>query len=108
MSRQVLVTAAARRDIEEAAAWWAENRSFPQAIRWLRQIEDRIATLCENAERCELAHESFRFSFELRELLFGTGYRPTHRILFRIDGSIVEILAVRHTSRIDLAPDDLD
>ena len=108
MSRQIPVTAAARRDIEEGAAWWAEHRSFPQAIRWLRQIEDRIATLSEHAERCELAHEASRFSFELRELLFGTGYRPTHRILFRIDGSIVEILAVRHMSRIDISPDDLD
>jgi plasmid stabilization system protein ParE len=108
MSRHVLVTAAARRDIEEAAAWWAEHRSLTQAIRWLRQIEDRIATLSEHAERCELAHEASRFSFELRELLFGSGSRPTHRILFRIDGSTVEILAVRHTSRIDVTPDDLD
>ncbi len=107
MSHQIRVTDAALRHIEEAAAWWAEHRSLPQALRWLERIHQQIATLAENPDRCSFAHESPRFSFQLRELLFGTSRRPTHRILFRIVGDAVEVLAVRHASRADFDPIDL-
>jgi plasmid stabilization system protein ParE len=107
MNYRVLLTDAARRHIEEASAWWAEHRSLAQALRWLEQIHARIATLALDPDRCPLAHESSQFPFELRQLLFGIGRRFTHRVLFRIVGETVEVLAVRHVARTDLEPDEL-
>jgi plasmid stabilization system protein ParE len=108
MTHRVLLTDAATQDIEGASTWWAEHRSLPQALHWLQQIHARIASLREDPERCQLAHEAPRFPFELRELLFGVGRRSSHRILFRVVGETVEVLAVRHAAQADVEQDEFD
>ena len=99
MSFQVRITDAASAEVNEAAAWWAEHRSLEQALRWLREIHEHIGTLGDGPERRSLARESSRFAFEVRESRFGVGRRVTHRVLFRIAGDVVEVLAVRHVAQ---------
>jgi plasmid stabilization system protein ParE len=106
MAYHVQITGRAKADIHEAAEWYAKRDAAVGAV-WTAGIDASIESLGEDPERCSLAHETDRFPFELRELLFGAGRRKTHRILFRIDEDRVEILAVRHTSRRDLSPGEI-
>ena len=106
MKFRVRLTAVAEYQIESAAEWWAQHRSLEQALHWLRKINERIFSLADNPGRCALSQESARFTYEVRELLFGTGSQPTHRVLFRIIGDVVEVLMVRHVARDDLQSRD--
>jgi hypothetical protein len=54
-----------------------------------------------------LAPESGDFDFELRQINYGSGKRPTHRALFRIVGNTVEVLSIRHLAQRALRPGDL-
>jgi plasmid stabilization system protein ParE len=45
MTCTVITTERAAQEIEDAAAWWAENRSVEQAERWYRGIRAAIAGL---------------------------------------------------------------
>ncbi|MBS0264129.1 MAG: type II toxin-antitoxin system RelE/ParE family toxin [Planctomycetes bacterium] len=107
MNYRVLLTSTAENDIEEAAIWWAENRSLEQAVRWLSKVREWIATLARHPERCPTAHETSLAAFHVRVLLFGIGRRPTHRILFRITDDLVEVLTVRHIARADVEPNEM-
>ncbi len=93
--------------LDEAYLWWAKNRSAEQAGRWFRGIEEAINGLVDNPWRHPVAIENDRFSHELRQLLFGLGRRPTHRILFTIRPDSVYVLAVRHVAQDAIEPDDL-
>jgi plasmid stabilization system protein ParE len=104
---QLVVTEPADRDIQEAFEWWRDHRSSEEAARWYDQIVRAIETLREAPERCPLARESELHPKGLRELHFGVSRRPTHRIVFTIDGDTVIVLRVRHSARRDLTLDDL-
>ena len=104
---QLVVTAPADRDIQEAFEWWRDHRSSDEAARWYSQIVLAIETLRKSPEGCPPARESDLHPLGLRELHFGIGRRPTHRIVFTIDGDIVVVLRVRHSARRDLTVDDL-
>lgn len=107
MSREVHVTDAAEAHMAEAAVWWAKHHSLKQALRWLDEIHLAITTLSDRAERRPLARESSKFPYDVHELSFGTGRRRTHRILYRIVGKRVEIMAVRHSAQDQVEPGDL-
>lgn len=68
--------------------------SITNAIRWYRNIRKKILSLQENPGRCPIAIESRYRSYEIRHLIV----RP-YRVLFRIQGDIVELLHVRHGNR---------
>lgn len=99
MSFKVEVARSAEQDIQSAFDWWREHRSAEDAIRWLDQIYPAIASLESMPRRCEQAVEHRGAQSELRQLLFGIGDRPTHRILFTIEGDTVTVLRVRHASQ---------
>jgi plasmid stabilization system protein ParE len=82
----VVTTERAAREIEDAAAWWASERSIEQADRWYQGIRTAIIGLADMPERYAIAAESPEFPYELRELHFGLGSKPTHRVLFTIVG----------------------
>ena len=63
-----------------------------------------IETLADNPSRCILARENHKSDDELRELHFGLGSRPTHRVIFVIDGDAVRVLSVRHAAQDDRDP----
>jgi plasmid stabilization system protein ParE len=96
-----------REEIESAHQWWAENRSSEQANRWERGLEKAIMGLGKTYPQHSMAPENPKFPFEVRQLLFGLGRRPTHRVLFTIAANEVSVLAVRHVSQSELGPDDL-
>jgi plasmid stabilization system protein ParE len=107
MSRRVVMTEQAEREMQSAFNWWAEHRSKRQADRWYAGLAKAIADLSENAERHGQSREGHRFACEIRDLLFGLGRRPTHRAVFTIRGAEVVVLTVRLVAQLDLSPDDI-
>ena len=57
MTRQVIVTSRAKKQLYESALWWSEHRSTAQAIQWLQGFETAIADLAFEAERQPLIPE---------------------------------------------------
>jgi plasmid stabilization system protein ParE len=107
MSHQVFLTDRAQRDLVQACTWWAENRSAEQAERWYDGIANAILSLASNPERCPLAPENEAFPYELRQLNYGLGRRPTHRAVFGIRPDRVLILRVRHLAQKPLSPEEV-
>ncbi len=107
MKYTVIVTDPARDQLLEIARWWAVNRSSEQAIRWYDGFCESLKSLGELPEIHRFARENDQFKDELREFYYGLT-RRTHRAIFRIDGDIVRVLAVRHLAQDDIRPDDLD
>ena len=106
MSYRVVLTARAERDRDAAFDWYAENYSREFAARWYRGLSQAIRSLRENPLRCATAHATDKFSFELRELLYG-GRRHKHRVLFTLHEDLVLVLHIRHSAQKDLTEDDL-
>jgi len=105
MRYQVLISAQAERELDEAAVWLAKHA--PQAaIRWYDELRSAILSLADNPERCGYARENGRSSFELRQLLHGR--QRSYRAVFTIRENSVIVLAIRHTARRDLRPDELN
>ncbi len=107
MIRRVLMTDRADAEMEAAYLWWAENRSKVQADKWYNALVDAINSLADNPERCAVSRENQRFGFEIRDLSFGIGRRPTHRAVFTVRGDMVLVLTIRHLAQRELSPDDL-
>ena len=107
MTYRVVFTQRASDEFDAAADWWAEHRSAQQAARWYAGFSDAIASLCDLPERCSLARENGRFPYEIRELHYGLGSRPTHRAVFTVRPDVVLVLAICHVSQKDLTEDDL-
>ncbi len=104
---EVCLSEQACHDITEAHDWWAENRSVEQADRWYRSLAQHILALEENPQRCGLARENSSFPYELRQLLFGLGSAPTHRVVFTIRPDQVLVLRVRHVAQQPLGGDEI-
>ena len=96
---KVLINATAESDIQSAADWWKQNRSAQQAEHWYDGIFAAIKTLSENPGRCSLAAENEHTKREIRQLLFGVSKKPTHRVLFYLDGNSVVVIRVLHTAQ---------
>jgi len=106
MTYRVVLTARAERDRDVAFDWYAENYSREFAAHWYSGLTRTIRSLREDPLRCSIAHENDKFSFELREVLFG-GRRHKHRILFTPQGDQVLVLHIRHSAQRDLTEEDL-
>src|SRR5882672_2942401 len=104
---EVRITEPAEQDIQASFAWWRDHRSAGEAQRWYESIYPAIDTLTKMPQRCPRARESPIYPGELRELYYTIGRRPTHRIVFAIDGESVVILRVRHASQRDLQAEEL-
>ena len=104
MTLPVIIEDEARANIIEAAHWWAKHHDQRQAERWYDGILAAIGTLSENPGRFVLARENSQSVDELRELHFGLGSRPTHRVIYVIDPDAVRVLAVRHAAQDDGEP----
>jgi plasmid stabilization system protein ParE len=107
MPYRVIISARAEMEIEQAHSWWAVHRSKRQADRWYKQFKKAILNLSDNPHLCAVSKESASFPFEIRDLPFGVGSRPTHRAVFRIDGEEVRVLTIRHGAQSDLRKRDL-
>jgi hypothetical protein len=61
-------------------------------------------SLADNPDRFGLADENGRFPYEVRQLNFGLGSRPTHRLVFVIRPHDVVVLRVRHLAQDAIEP----
>ncbi len=107
MSRSVIILPRAKADLHDAAAWWAEHRSSEQALRWYEGFIDALESLADQPERHPPARENERFPYDIRELHYGLGSRPTHRAVFTIRPDAVVVLTIRHAARADISPEDV-
>ncbi len=107
MSYEVRVTGPAKDDVWRNYRWWGENRSRDQAVRWFLGIDGVIAGLAETAERHPLATEPVLRQLGIRQASFGLGRRPSHRIVYLIDGDIVIVYRVRALKQDQIGPGDL-
>lgn len=107
MIDRIVFTERASRELEQAADWWAEHRSLDQAVRWYAGFSAAIAALKEQPQRLPLAAENGRFPYEIRELHYGLGSRPTHRAVFTIRPEMVLVLTIRHAAQAELTTEDL-
>ncbi len=107
MTFRVLLTEQARRDLEATCTWWAQNHSHEQAQRWYAGFAAAIRSLRKDPEKCPRAQESETLPYDLRQLNYGVGRRPTHRAVFIIREDAVVVLRVRHLAQDQLSPGNL-
>lgn len=93
----VFLSDAAQSDIRSNVIWWTENRSMEAAERWYMVVMDKIYSLEHFPMRCPVARESEILGVEIRHLLFGVSSKHTHRVLYEIDGDVVNVLRVLST-----------
>lgn len=105
MTCVVLTTATAQQEAQANYDWWAEYRSAEQAARWYDEFLAASLSLEENPDRCALAAENDRFPYEIRQLNFGIGRKPTHRLVYAIHPNEVVILRVRHLAQQEIEPE---
>jgi plasmid stabilization system protein ParE len=94
----VLVTEPAEQSLDDAFSWISEH-SYEAAVQWYEGIIADCGSLVDRPYRCAIAPESGEFGDEIRHLIVGR-----YRVLFRIIGKTVEILAIRHSARRFLTP----
>ena len=99
---EVSVSDRADADIQAAFDWRKENRDVDQAKRWYVDILTAIASLSKMPRRCVVVRGTERFGRDVHQLLFGVSSKPTHRILFGIDGNQVIVFRVRGMHQRDL------
>lgn len=105
MRYRIIVTPEAEGDLRDASSYI--RRDSRRAARvWLKGARQRIKTLAQHPERCNLAPESAAFHEPIRELFYGSGNRGTYRILFAVIGKTVFVLHVRHGAMLPLKPDE--
>ena len=99
MKYRVVIHEVARDDIRRNACWWADNHSKVQAESWFHNAFDRIESLSALPESYPLAPENDDFPFDMPELHFGVGSRPSYRAVFVIRGDVVHVLSVRRAAQ---------
>mgnify|MGYP002626318174 CR=1 FL=1 len=96
------------RVLEESYQWWANHRSQEQAARWFNGFMDALEALGDNPDRFALAPENEEFPYEVRQLNYGLGSKPTHRALYTIRPDMVYVFLIRHLAQGKLDVDQLD
>lgn len=104
MKYEVVLTNEADENVRAAVGWYAE-RSQEVADRWYDGLLEAFTSLEQNPQRCSASNESSRFPIGLKQLLYGSGRRITHRIVFAIRPNHVVVYAVRHVAQRDLDPE---
>ncbi len=90
MSFEVLLTAGARRDLQEIVDFIAENDSPESADRVLARLEEAIAGLSELPERGSHPKELLELGIrEYRQVFF----KP-YRLIYRVSGKYVHVYLI--------------
>ena len=75
-----------------------------QADCWYQAMMEALLTLELNPERYPSAIEASKLGTELRQLMFGSGRRITHRVIFAIRPAGVVVYAIRHVAQDEWEP----
>src|SRR5207248_5395427 len=105
MIHQVRISARAKRDVDEALGSLV-GRAPQGAARWHAALLNKIQTLEDNPTQWPLADTTEQLGVELRQLLFGKR-RNVFRILFTVDGEIINVHHIWRATRDWLQPGDL-
>lgn len=98
MDFRVELSDQAQRDIAAIHDWLRLQQAGTEAERWFTALGAAIDSLSSLPSRCPLAPENRDLSVEVRQLLYGR--RPhVYRILFSINGNVVQVLHIRHGRR---------
>ena len=83
MNRKVLLTETAASQLQAATDWYAVQ-SETVAANWFNGLISRLDAIAVNPDQYSVAEESHHLPVQLRQLLYGSGRRITHRVLFEI------------------------
>jgi plasmid stabilization system protein ParE len=103
MKYRVVVSEPAKAEADEAYAWISQY-SLVRAQKWFNGLFKAIASLDEYPERYPLAPEAELFNREIRQMLYGKR-RGVYRVLFEIQGEIVQVSNIRHGARRFVEPE---
>ena len=106
MKREVVLTATAQQQMNAAADWYAEENPTI-AANWFNGLIARLNSLSDSPDQYTVARESEFLPVELRQMLYGSGKRITHRILFVIREHQVVVYQIRHVAMRDITTEDL-
>jgi len=104
---EVLLTKRAEFELEEQHRWWAENRSSDQANRWYSGFIAKLLSLEQSPQKNTSAPENDLFPYQVFQLNYGIGRRPTHRAIYSIAKKKVVVLRIRHLRQAMLTEEDL-
>ncbi len=107
MKYRVTVHPDATEDIRRNARWWAEHHSQEQALAWYDNALASLYGLDDFPESHPISRENDNFPYEIRDLLFGLGPRPSYRAIFTIQGNMVHVLTVQRGAQDTVQPDDI-
>ena len=108
MNYYLQMTDEAADELFAAARWYAEtSQSLNVALMWYDGFLDELDRLVDDPLRGVLAPENHLFDFDLREIHYGSGRRPTHRAIYRVVGQRIEILTIRHLAQQSFGPEDI-
>ncbi len=105
MAFRVIFGPRAQADIRMAATWLAQA-SPAAAVRWRGGLLHLANKLTNLPALYPLADEAADLGLELREMLYGRR-GGAYRILFTVDGQVVNIHRVRHAAQARLRPGDV-
>ena len=108
MKYRVVIHSDAMEDIRRNARWWAEHHSEQQALAWYDHALDSLYNLDQLPERHPVSAENADFTYEIRDLLFGLGSRPSYRAIFTIQKQVVHVLTVQRSAQDAVRPDDIE
>lgn len=92
MNYDVVIAPRALSDAEEIYRWIPTVQMAPTNVaRWFDGVFEAIGTLAELPHRFAPAPESVFLEREIRQLIY-----HNHRVLFAIEGDIVEVFHIRH------------
>lgn len=104
---RVEITGPAKQDVRENHRWWSKHRSVEQADRWYLGVIAAMYDLADTADRHAFATERQLREAEVRQVSYGIGRKPTHRVLFAIRSDTVVVYRVRAFKQDRIGVDDL-
>ena len=106
MLRKVEIHPEAATDLRRITLFISKRVSSKSAATWYDRIKAAMSRLANEANQWPQADDAVELGIDLREMLHGR--RPhVYRILFTIDGDLVNVHRIRHAAQDRLSQDDL-
>lgn len=94
MTYRVKISPTALQEIESIYTWITKDAPDIAAA-WFNGLFDAIESLETMPFRCPLAPEAEILKEEIRQFI----YRKNYRLLYKVEGEVVQIYHIRHTSQ---------